>query len=544
MTTGSTVGHRRQMRSLAKGGTLNLLGAGVYGASSFAVLWLVNRALGPADAGVVLLAIAAYNIISKVAELGCSTGLVRWVSRARATHRADQVEAIQRQAIIPVAIVSACAALALFLGAETVASWFSHGEDPSELAGVLRAMAPFLPMSSLHSVIVQGTRGFGTMLPQVAIEKIGRAVAMPLAVAVGWKMGATPAMLAAAWALTATPALFISAAAFRSLTRRAVEQQAELPEGFADEITDNAAEDFGQDRRQRFWKFTGARAIGQTFEVGVNWVDTLIIGALLSTTQAGIYASGTRYVLLGSFTADAVLQVCGPSVASSLANGETAEANRTMQHATGWQTLITWPIYLLVFGFASPLLGIFGESTLQARPALLFLAAGMMIQSLAGPASTVILMDGKSTTALFNTVVSLGFNIGGNLWAIPRYGISGAGAVWALTLLIQGWLPAFQARWSLRISTFGRPGLMASLCSALSFGLAAVTARSLLGESWAGLATASILGTILFVPMVWTNRKVLALEALIPQRLTQRWGRGNGDQPESTLDTTAQRSRS
>jgi O-antigen/teichoic acid export membrane protein len=377
----------------------------------------------------------------------------------------------------------------------------------------------------------------------VGIEKIGRGLAMPLMMAVAWKLGASAPLIAGAWALTAAPALVASMSAFRSLSRRARSESPPAAEDLSARA-DFAAQDFGDDRNRRFWRFASARAIGQTFEVGVNWVDTLIIGAMLSATQAGIYASGTRYALLGSFTSDAMMQVSGPSVAASLARGDREEANRSVRHVTAWQTLLVWPMYLLVLCYSTPLLKVFGHTTVEARPALMFLSLGMMIQSLAGPAASVILMDGKSTTALFNTMISLGFNVLANLWAIPRYGISGAGAVWAITIVIQGWLPAFQAHTTLRIATFGRPGVMASLCALFSFGVAGIVFRLIFGETWAGLVIALVVGSMLFVPMVWANRKVLALDALVPRRFLDRMGPRGHSSLGGTLDTTAHRSRS
>ena len=74
---------------VARGGTANLIGAAVYGLSGFVLLIVLNRGLGVADAGVVVVAIAIFNILAVLAGLGTATGLVRTIARLRAIGRAE-----------------------------------------------------------------------------------------------------------------------------------------------------------------------------------------------------------------------------------------------------------------------------------------------------------------------------------------------------------------------------------------------------------------------------------------------------------------------
>ncbi|MCB0971758.1 MAG: hypothetical protein KDA97_09645, partial [Acidimicrobiales bacterium] len=84
-STPTAAGGTAPVGAVARGGALNLVGSLVYGASNFILLVVLNRVLGTASAGIVLVAIALFNIIETVAELGCGTGLVRMLSRDRAT---------------------------------------------------------------------------------------------------------------------------------------------------------------------------------------------------------------------------------------------------------------------------------------------------------------------------------------------------------------------------------------------------------------------------------------------------------------------------
>ena len=67
--------------SVARGGALNLIGALVYGACNFVLLIVLNRSLGVRTAGVIVVAIALFNIVTTVCGLGTSTGLDRTISK-------------------------------------------------------------------------------------------------------------------------------------------------------------------------------------------------------------------------------------------------------------------------------------------------------------------------------------------------------------------------------------------------------------------------------------------------------------------------------
>ena len=76
---------------------------------------------------------------------------------------------------MPVVVGGMLAAVVVFLLAPTLASVFASGDQVDSVSDLVRSMAPFLPISALYSVVIQGTRGFNTMVPNLIVEKIGRA---------------------------------------------------------------------------------------------------------------------------------------------------------------------------------------------------------------------------------------------------------------------------------------------------------------------------------------------------------------------------------
>lgn len=488
--------------SIARGGALNLAGSVIYGAANFVLLVVLNRVLGTEAAGVVLVAIAIFNIAETVAELGCGTGLVRMLSRHRAVGEVDRLRATVVVGVAPVALAGTAAAVALYLLAEPFARLLAEGDEVTVVADVLRAMAPFLPFASLHYVVVGGTRGFDTMVPQTVIERIGRALFLPLVVAVAVALGMGPIGVGALWAATTVVGLAFSSRAMWTRVRAAERAAAIAPRGADGEIA------------REFWSFTAPRAIGQSAEVAVSWIDTVLVGILVSTTAAGIYASGTRYILPGTYAAQALMQVTGPRISGLLARDERTEATALLKVVAGWQVAVMWPMYLIIALFPEPLLRVFGEDVVAAKGALVAIAVAMLLTAPAGPVASVILMAGRSRQAMFNTLVLVAINVGGNLLLVPRHGITAAGVTWGATIVVAAVLPGWQAHRSLGISTLGRPAALATVLAAATVGVVGVLARLTLGDGASGLLVTSSLGVLAYVIALALARSPLHLDAL------------------------------
>lgn len=495
--TGASSG---DLAGVARGGALNLAGAVVYGAANFALVVVVTNALGVTGTGQFLIAVAIFNILVKVAELGAATGFIRMISRELALGRSGNLPALTIAGLVPVAAVGTGLAVASWLVAPSLATLFGAG-NTAEVTTYVRTLAPFLPVMALYSVVIQGTRGFGTMRPQAFVEKIGKALIQPVAAFAVLAGGAGPRGLALAWVLPGVVAAVPAALWFRVLVRRA-------------SVPSDAAPDAVSQVSRAFWRFAAPRAVGQVFQVTVLWFDTLLIGVLLGAGQAGIYAAATRYLLVGTFVAEAIMQVVGPRVSSLVALGERSRALRIYQAATGWQVLGVWPAFLIIAAFSPVLLGFFGAGFTDAVPALTLLAVAMLASSVFGPSDTVVLMSGRSTLSLFNTVVSVVVNVGGNLVLTPRYGLTGAALAWSASMLVTGALPAAQAWRGLKLHPFGTGTGTAAAVSVVAVGGACLAMRAVAGPSLAGLVGAAVLGGAALSGLAWRARRRLDLEGL------------------------------
>src|SRR3954467_283150 len=80
-----------QLRSLARGGALNLVASAFGAITGVGLVVLVTRGLSPTEAGVFFTATSIFLVAARICELGTSTGLVYFLSRSRALDRAQEM---------------------------------------------------------------------------------------------------------------------------------------------------------------------------------------------------------------------------------------------------------------------------------------------------------------------------------------------------------------------------------------------------------------------------------------------------------------------
>ena len=219
-------GGQPQLAEVARGGTLNLIGAGVSAVTTVGVTVFVTRRFSLPVAGAFFTAISAFLIVEAVASLGANVGLVYFIARLRSLGEEKRIPTILRAAVIPV-IVASLLLTAIMVGlAEPLAKVLLSGGlakggavGPAALAQALRVLALTLPFAALLDTYLGVSRGYRDMRPTVVIDKIGRSAAQVVGIFIAVAAGSA-ALLAPLWALPYVPAAAIAWLWARRIRRR------------------------------------------------------------------------------------------------------------------------------------------------------------------------------------------------------------------------------------------------------------------------------------------------------------------------------------
>ncbi len=502
-------------RGVARGGLATMAGSALAGGTGVVVTWVVARALGAEQAGAFFAATAAFVLIGGLAKLGTQTGLVYWPARLRATGRDHLLGACLRAGLLPVAVVSAVLAVAMWLAAPALAR-LTAAETPQVMAEHvtgLRVLAVFLPLQALTDALLTATRGYRAMRPTVMLDRVLRSALQLLLVgAVGVAALFTTASLPAfalAWAVPYLPVAVLAGYALRRTYRKG------RPAGARSRRIER------RELRRDFWRFTGPRALASVAQLALQRVDVLLVAALGGLAPAAVYAVAGRFVVLIQFANQGVSQSVQPRLAEALATGDRRAANHLYQTATGWLVLVTWPINLLVILFAPVYLGLFGPAYTAGVPVVVVLACAMLVATGCGMVDMVLAMAGRTSQNLVNVLIALAVTIGLDLLLIPAHGALGAAIGLACAVVVNNLLPLIQVGRAARLHPFGAGTCVAALLSVVCFGVLPRLVTAVLGTGAAGLSLALAVSVPLFCFGAWLVRGRLALDAFT-QRTPRR----------------------
>jgi O-antigen/teichoic acid export membrane protein len=489
--------------TLGRGGTLNVVGSISFAIFGFALVTIVTRSLGSTGAGAFLIAVALFSIISRTAVLGADLGLVRFVSRFQSRGFAGSIRPMIIIATAPVLVVSAVMGAALFVFAGPVAGVMTDDSTRDLVASHIRLLAPFIPVSAVYLALDGCSRGFGTMVPSVTVERIGRPLIVALFVFGVTVAGMGETAVALSWALPWAIALVATSTWVLRLLTGAEQGDSAGPHLRRRTLA------------MRFWRFSVPRSLGALLQQGILWADTILIGALASTSEAGIYSAATRFLVVGTFATMAITTAFAPQIASLLGEGYRPRAASLFHTATVWLILLSWPIYISVSIFGPALVDAFGHGFGEGAVVLPIVSAGFLFAAATGPIDIMLLMGGRSSLSMLNNLVALVVNVGLNVALIPSIGLKGAALAWTASLVIMNLLPTIEVRKTMGYLPFSGAWVRAIVVTALTVAVPELVVRAVLGPTLVGLVVGLALATVGFVCAVLSQREHFDLDAFL-----------------------------
>jgi len=544
-----------QLAEVARGGTLNLIGAGVAAATTVGVTVLVTREFSKPIAGAFFTAISAFLIVEAVASLGANVGLVYFIARLRSLGEERRIPAILRAAVIPVIVASILLTVLMLGVAEPLAKVLLSGHlgksgavSAPAVAQALRALALTLPFAALLDTYLGVGRGYRDMRPTVMVDKIGRSVVQLAGIAIAVLAGSA-ALLAPLWALPYVPAAAIAWLWVRRIRRKPPKG----PRGMPDVPPEVAAllalstpvpsvkgaPRVGRRMQQRrlananprgFWQFTTPRGIASLAKITLQRIDIVLVAIIMGPGPAAVYTAATRFLVVGQLGNMAISMAAQPRFTELFALGDRRSANVVYQVTTAWLVLLTWPLYLLAVVYGPEVLSVFGHSYRAGADVMLILGLTMLLATACGQVDMVLITTGRSSWSLINGLLAVGVNVGLDLILIPRYGITGAAIGWAIAIIVTNLMPMAQLASSIHLQPFGRGTVLAAALSAVAFCAVPLGIRAVLGGGLASLAAGVFLGSVVFAIGLWRFRGVLRLSAMpgvssISARLSRARGR-------------------
>ena len=509
MSVETTAASGERIDRLARDGLLALVGAGVSAVLNLVLVLVVIHAAGKVTAGVVFAATSLFLIAETAARLGCPTGLMYFLVRARTLDKVGTLRAILRAGLVPVVIGSVLLSLLLLAVGSPLADWMAPGHSDAALPAI-RLLALLIPIAAVSDSLLYATRAFGSMKPLVLVERVGRPILQVVltlaAIAAGvLAAGALSLMWALPYVFSGTVALVWTYRLVGRAERRAGVGRGQSPTPWGE-----------------FWRFTTPRAMQSIVQIGLQRFGIVLVSAVLGPAHAAVYAAVTRFLVFGQLGSQAITAAVQPQIGALMVKEDHDGALHIYQVSTCWLVLLCWPVYLLLAVFSRQIPLIFGHGYGSGAAVLVVLAGAMLFATASGMVDAVLAMAGKTTWTLMNATIALVVNVSVSYYLLTTtdLGILGAAIGWAAGIVINNILPLTQLGVSMRLHPFGRGTLLAMLVAGCWLGLLPLFAELVLGTGMAVLVAAVVIGFAGYAATSWRLKDVFELDALV--RATKR----------------------
>jgi O-antigen/teichoic acid export membrane protein len=157
-----------------------------------------------------------------------------------------------------------------------------------------------------------------------------------------------------------------------------------------------------------------------------GWIDTGLIGYFMSNADVGFYNAAFPTAMLIMIPSQALGSLALSSI-SELGGKKEKSQEKALKTLTNWSFALVFPAFLLMVLFSEQAIKIlFGAQYRVAATALSILAFSNLVSATVGNIGSYLQSKGHNKIIFYNTAITVVFNIGLNIYLIPKFGITGA----------------------------------------------------------------------------------------------------------------------
>lgn len=374
-------------------------------------------------------------VIGYASKLGLDSATVRFLSNYRAKGEKARAAGLIRFAMI-LSLVSGllCAGL-FYLSASMLAQVVYHRDSyilPFKEAALL------IPLIGLQLVLASGLQALRAIKWKVYVDRLIQPAVTLLLILLFYWLGLRLEAL-----ILATICGFVASTFTGEWLLRRAERN------------------FIQDTMPRYepkhWmRFAFPMFFNSMIRNVLNSTDVLFLGAFVATSQVGLYGAADRVSYFVVAPLIALNVIFSPIIAEYHARNAHKPLATMFKVVTKWSLTLSWPVFLCCLVFHNAILGVFGERYTAGGLVLITLALGNLVDAGVGSVNYLLTMTGRPRIILINTVSTVTVNITLALLLIPRFGVIGAAAAAALTVMLLNGVGLMEVYWIMKIHPYRR----------------------------------------------------------------------------------------
>ena len=419
-------------RGAASSFTLKIAGIGL----SFVVQVLAARQLGAHSYGIYAYALAWMSMIALIGQMGFDTASVRFITTYQTQQEWGLLKGFLRYSSVIIVIASTLAAICLGLG-----SWLLRDRLGQELLLSFWLVSLMLPIMTALKVqeqrLIALKKIFSAQFPQTILRNLiilGGLLLLPRLIS---------SIDASTFMLVILLASLISLGMITYTWHREVSQKLKGVQAYFNS--------------EEWWKTGLAMIIVSSLQVILAQSDTIMIGALVGTTETGLYTAAKKIANLLIFPLLAVNPILSPLIVNLYTQKSNQELQKVVSLAANAIFFSTTLIAVAIAIVGKPILGLFGQEFTGSYLLLLILIAAQLINAMAGPVALLLNMTGHHNDTAKIMTLSTVLNIILNAIFIPIYGAVGAALATAIAIITWNIIMAILVWYKLKILAIAIP---------------------------------------------------------------------------------------
>lgn len=190
------------------------------------------------------------------------------------------------------------------------------------------------------------------------------------------------------------------------------------------------------------------------FMIVLQHVDVLVLNLYVLPSDVAVYYAAIKTTGLIAFVHFAVGAAFAPRFAEYFSAGRMDDLSAHLRESIKWSF---WPSLLASAGILAmgyPLLWLFGPEFTVGYPVMFVLACGLVARAACGPAEALLSVLGQQKICAVVMFFTLGINVALNFALIPSFGLIGAAAATAGSIMLESVLLIWIIRKRLGLHAF------------------------------------------------------------------------------------------
>lgn len=386
---------------------LKIIGAGL----GFSFQVAIARFFGASGAGVYFLAVTIVTFVAMISRLGMDNSVTRFVAANAADKAWNRVTGVTRLAVRITLAVALLTSLVLV----ATAGWLANSVfDKPGLTTPLRIMALAVLPLALMTLYANSLQGLKRVRDSMLMLNVWIPLLAGISLfAIAPRFGVEGAVVA--YAIGVVFSLIYGLLMWRQAKSVWGETSSEFP------IRTLLASSF---------PLLGVIGMNQFMQA----FPTLLLGALGSSADVGLFSSAQRTAALVSMVLVAANSIVAPKFAALYQQGDMVTLDKVARRGALMMTVMAAPV-LIVFLLAPQwVMGLFGSEFSSGWLLLVIMALGQLVNVATGSVGFLLIMTGHEKNLFTAVMLATGINAVLCVVLIPFYGAVGAAVATSVSL--------------------------------------------------------------------------------------------------------------